>query len=170
MVCFCADAKDAFGGQNREQAFRKPFGNHRKELKFRRMPIEIFSSGPRGALLVQENTRLTAGHAGAAASWPLNVLPNNAQKAASLGHRGETSGVSVDIRKDEQRAVGGLVNFLAFSTIMVLVVANFVVCSFYSFAFLFVSTSASFSCVFFSVPILALCQALVPSHPGMTLT
>ena len=142
----CADAKDAFGGQNGEQAFRKPFGNHRKELKFRRIPLEIFSSGTAGALLVQENTGLAAGHAGAAAPWPLNVLPNKAQKAASLGHRGETSGVSVDIRKDKQRAVevGGLLNFLACSTIIVFVVAIFVVCSFYSFAFLFVSTSASF--------------------------
>ncbi len=107
----------------------------------------MFSSGTAGALLVQENTGLAAGHNGAAAPWPLNVLPNKAQKAASLGHRGETSAVSVDIRKDKQRAVevGGLVNFLALSTIIVLCVVIFVVCSFYSFAFLFVSTSACFS-------------------------
>ena len=68
---------------------KNPSENRGKELNFRGIPLEIFSSGTAGALLVQENTRLAAGQAGAAAPWPLNVLPNKDQKAASLGHRCE---------------------------------------------------------------------------------
>ena len=130
MFCFCADAKDASGGQNGEQAFRKPFGNHRKELKFRRIPLEIFSSGTAGALLIQRNAHLAAGQAGAAAPRPLNVLPDKAQKASQSGHLGETAGGCGDLRKDKQRAIDvrDLVKILTLSQIIVFFATILVAC------------------------------------------
>ena len=47
--------------------------------------------------MILENTYHAVGQAGAAAPWPLNVLPNKTQKASKLGRRGETAGVSVDL-------------------------------------------------------------------------
>ncbi len=61
---------------------KTPSENRRKEVNFRRIPLEIFSSGTAGALLIQESTRLAGGQVGAMAPWPLNALPNKAQKAS----------------------------------------------------------------------------------------
>ncbi len=79
---FCVGAKDEFYTEWREQALRKPLGKQQKELTSRKNPFEIFSSGTAGVLLISEDTRLAVGQAGAAAPWPLNVLPNKAQKAS----------------------------------------------------------------------------------------
>ncbi len=56
--------------------------NRGKELHFRGIPLEIFSSGTAGSLLIQESTRPAVGQAGAVAPWPPNALPNKAQKAS----------------------------------------------------------------------------------------
>jgi len=63
---------------------KTPSENRRKELNFRRIPLEIFSSGTAAALLIQESTRPAVGQAGAMAPWPLNVPPNKAQRRRNL--------------------------------------------------------------------------------------
>ena len=72
-------------GQNGESRHsEKPFRKPQKELHFRRILLEIFSSGTAGALLIQESTRPAVGQAGAVAPWPLNVPPNKAQRRRNL--------------------------------------------------------------------------------------
>ncbi len=94
VYCFCVYATDALRGKNGESGLSEQ-KKHRKTTESRNRleeyPFDFFSSGTAGALLVQENTRVAAGQAGAAAPWPLNVLPNKTQTTSSLGHRGETA-------------------------------------------------------------------------------
>ena len=110
---------------------KTPSENLRKELKFRRISLRNLQLWHHaGSLLIQQNTCLAAGQAGAAAPWPLNVLPDKAQKASQSGHRGETAGGCGDLRKDKQRAVEVrcLVKILTLSTKIIFFATILVAC------------------------------------------
>ncbi len=70
---------DKTESRHSENPFRKP---QKGTTISKNSPFKILSSGTAAALLIWESTRPAVGQAGAAAPWPLNVLPNKAQKSS----------------------------------------------------------------------------------------